>query len=545
MIRKQTFTVGRVVLAVVLMVAASSPGALADGFYLKMYKAGVLGPLNFTPAFTTIDKFNASDGIERDDLLIASFFNSIKDPGGENVIGFFEDDLVARIEKIGQVDPNTFEPNTDVERLTDLGTEPPLTVWPNGVDRVPDGILSFEAVVIPGGFHTTPPPGRLSIIDLNDPNRQEYIVDQSTQLPGPPCPFPPDPVNAPRFYHQVQYVDMDQDGLKDFVTVRSGLKIVGALCVPPVGEVVWFRNPGAALDPNTEWDENVVVGFPSDPLAADLNLGVYDFEGDDVPEIIGTHFFNGEKITIYGAPVDQNWAEVSPFFNPVRSKDIVTDQGKPFEAEIVDLNNDGRVDVLATNHQGDDCFDVTQDPIPGRVFAVEQPASGDIFNDEWTVHILKDNIRPNPTFPEPSMGPGRLAPGRAKAFWPIRFLEYFLKPWIIVGGDEASKVWVLMPEDESPNDWNYKSAVLFDINDFYGPDTSQMLGAPPPSQGNSISTIGGLSMRYDRPDLLGLAEIYVPVFEARDIHKFSFRDQGPGTQVDYVEDVQIACPSPE
>ena len=60
--------------------------------------------------------------------MISSFFNSIKDPGGENVIGFFEDDLVARIEKIGQVDPNNFDPNTDLERLTDLGTKSPLTV---------------------------------------------------------------------------------------------------------------------------------------------------------------------------------------------------------------------------------------------------------------------------------------------------------------------------------------------------------------------------------------------------------------------------------
>jgi hypothetical protein len=62
---------------------------------------------------------------------------------------------------------------------------------------------------------------------------------------------------------------------------------------------------------------------------------------------------------------------VNPVFNPARSKDIVTDQGKSFELEIVDLNHDGRVDVLATNHQEDNCFDVTQDPIPGRVFAVE------------------------------------------------------------------------------------------------------------------------------------------------------------------------------
>ena len=78
------------------------------------------------------------------------------------------------------------------------------------------------------------------------------------------------------------------------------------------------------------------------------------------------------------------------------------------------------------------------------------------------------------------MGPGRLAPGRVKAFWPVRSMADVLKPWIIVGGDEASKVWVLKPRDQDPNDWKYRSAVIFDINDFYGPNTSQMLTAPPP-----------------------------------------------------------------
>ncbi|MGI9341819.1 MAG: hypothetical protein ACR2QV_03155 [Gammaproteobacteria bacterium] len=533
------------VAALLMSVAAAASGQRE--FCPPVYEAGVIGPLNFTPAFTTIQKFNTPNGGKRDGLLMSSFFNSIKDPTGENVIGFFEDDLVARIENIAHVDPDTFDPNTDVERLTDLGPGPALTVWPNGVDRAPDGFVAFEAVVVPGGFHPTPPPGRLSIINLDDAGRQEYIVDQSTQLPFPPftCPFPVAEENAPRFYHQVRYVDMDQDGWLDLVTVRASFKVSGGFCLLALGEVVWFRNPGAAIDPNTEWEENVLLGgLPPNLFEAEINMDVHDFEGDGVPEIIGTHFFNGDQITLYGAPLGQKWSDVDPIANPPRKKDINDDQGKPFEVEVIDLNRDGRDDILASNHQGDDCFDVTADPIPGRVYALEQPDSGDIFNDDWTVRILKDNIRPNPTFPEPSMGPGRLAPGRAKAFWPKRAHEGKKKPWIVVGGDEASKVWLLKPKNESRNNWEYKSAVLFDINDFYGPNASQSFTAPPPSQGNSISTIGGQSVRYDAPGPNGRAEIYVPVFEGRDIHKFSFRPQGPGTKVDCVDDVQIACPVP-
>ena len=61
-------------------------------------------------------------------------------------------------------------------------------------------------------------------------------------------------------------------------------------------------------------------------------------------------------------------------------------------------------------------------------------------------------------------------------------------------------------------------------------------------QGISISTIGGLSWRYDRPGPLGQAEIYFPVFEARDIHVLSFRPQSSG-QLGCPADITVACPA--
>ena len=121
---------------------------------------------------------------------------------------------------------------------------------------------------------------------------------------------------------------------------------------------------------------------------------------------------------------------------------------------------------------------------PLMEYALEQPADGDIFGSSWTTHILKDNIRPQPTYPAPNndpAGPGRLAPGLAQEFWPSRWDENFYKPWVLVGGDEAAKVWLLRPTSEDPSDWNYDSAVIFDINDHYGANTSQSFSAPPPA----------------------------------------------------------------
>jgi hypothetical protein len=211
------------------------------------------------------------------------------------------------------------------------------------------------------------------------------------------------------------------------------------------------------------------------------------------------------------------------------------------------------MDILATNHQSDNCFSRTQAPIPGRVYALEQPASGNIFNDPWVTRILKDNIRPNPTFPalplntagQPNpAGPGRLAPGLAQPFWPTPWDQNFNKPWILVGGDEASKVWLLKPDSQSSTNWNYSSSVIFDINDYYGANTTQTAGsAPAPSTGETISTIGTPSWRYDRDWAWGsFAEIYIPVFEGRDIVRINFRPGAAANKIVCPPDGAIACP---
>ncbi len=555
--------------AVVLLPTKSQ----ANDFCPNVYKAGVL-PLNFNPAFLHVDNFNHANGRSYDGLVITSFFNAIKDPQGLGSVAFFQRDLVARITGIGYRSPSWFNVDRDVELLTDLDL-PPITdplplesalptnsgpgqhVWPNEAQRVPDGILQFEAIVSPQGFHPTPEPGRLTLINLDDPNRTEYLIDQSTQDGSLPCRFDPsDPNysedNQPRFYHLVKWADFDGDGLKDVVTVRSGFKVTGTFCISPLGEVVWFKNPGGAIDPNTPWEEHVVAGFPSLPNGfggaggADISLDVADLENDGVPEIVGGNFFTGEMITLYGAPVGEDWTDVDVTTNPARYAQISTEQGAPFQASFADLNKDGRLDVLATNHQSDGCFPRTQDVIPGRVYALEQPASGDIFNDPWVTHILKDDIRPNPTYPAPNndpAGPGRLAPGLAQVFWRTPWDEFFYKPWVLAGGDEASQVWLLKPNSEDPTDWTYSSAVIFDINDYYGANASQSFSAPAPATGVSISTIGGPAWRYDRDWAWGAyAEIYIPVFEGRDLHRITFRPRSASQKIVCPADGALACP---
>ncbi len=507
--------------------AASSP----DNFCPEVYPQRVIS-LPFNPAFLHIQAFATADG-PRDGLLMSSFYNAIKNPAGTQFERLFQRDLVARIPNID--DPADASPA--VEILSDLDGVS-RQVWPNETSLVPAGVLPFAAIVSPQGFQSALPPGRLSLINLDDPNRGEYLVDQSSFKP-PRCE-PGSTDNQPWFYHDALFIDMDEDGLQDIVSARSSFKVRGGFC-PPTGQLVWFRNPGKALAADKEWDEFVLVDTRPAPGGPEVNMNAADLDGDGRMEIIATHFFKHDGITIYGAPAGRKWADVNPAGGvPARQHDIMRGQGKPFAVHIADLNRDGRLDVLTSNHQPDGCFKVTQSDIAGRVIAIEQPADGKLFESPWQVHVLKDVIRPNPTFPQPEQGPGRLAPNRAVAFWPERRLQGKVKPWLLVGGDEASKVWVLKPRSEAAADWDYASAVIFDINDHYGPNTTQTLLDDP--QGVSISTIGGLTWRYDRLGAGGMAEIWFPVFEAQDIHVLSFRPFGD-EPVACPADVTVSCPA--
>lgn len=508
----------------------------------KIYEKGTLS-LDFNPAFLEVDEYDDGEG-----LAISSFFN-VQDNSGPPPAVFFERDLVARIPQVGDIDyADPGELTTpNVEELTDLNPGPPKTVWPNEVARVPDGVFPFEAIMLPQGFLSAGRAGRLTAIDLA--TKTEYLIHQSTYLMF----VPPGPGNEPRFYHRVVYIDMDDDGLEDLVTVRSGF-MPGPITHPPTGELVWFRNPGDDLDPSVPWEETVLLGG----FGPDIDLDAKDLDGDGIEEIVATHFFTGDttpgpfptkgKISIYGPQAGMRWSSISDEY-PLRAADISTDQGYPFGVKIVDLDANPKkkkgkrkYEILATNHQPDGCapFPPT---LPGRVYALEQPESGDLFGDAWTTHILLDDIRPQPSLAG-TQGLGRLAPGHALTFFPKRKYakKKGKKPWIVVGGDEAGKVWVLEPVKGKDNRFEYITHIVFDINDYYGvPDTTQTVIEDQP--GITISTIGRLGVRYDED---GYAELYIPIFEGKRIHVLSFNKhlKHCNPRVECLDDVMLQCPPP-
>ena len=451
------------VAAAVLLVA---PAADAANYCPAVWKKAVL-PLNFNPAFTSMAKFNMPSGGRQDGLLVSSFFNALKDPTGTTVTSYFERDLIARIGGLDTLDLATFNKDTSVEVLTDLGGPPYKTNWPNNIARVPDGVVPFEAVVSPQGFLAAIPPGRLSLINLDSPSRTEYIVHQSTSTTAA-C-NQTNPARRPRFYHEAQYADMDGDGYQDIVTVRSSFKPQApGPCVAFNGDLVYYKNPGPALNPTVPWVEHILFGLPATQTGPDLSIKLYDFENDGVPEVVATHFFNrGGAIRIYGAPVGMTWGSVNQVSGPyVREEDIVYPgrRGPAFWHRHPrpqpgwqggDPVHQPPARQLLCRHPGPG-RDRDSGTGRGARAARRRPTRSFPGRTTGSHHVLKDDIRPNPTYPAPTMAPGRLAPGGAVAFTPVAGQQGKVKPWIVVGGDEASKVWLLSPKyPTSKTNWDY------------------------------------------------------------------------------------------
>ena len=109
--------------------------------------------------------------------------------------------------------------------------------------------------------------------------------------------------------------------------------------------------------------------------------------------------------------------------------------------EWVDLNGDGRKDLLATNNGKD-----------GSVFAFQQPSNYRTM--PWTKHVLSTGQY----IPTLSFLPGRGSPGIAMSF---RTSFSDRKRSIMVSADDGGFVMLLQPKSDSPTDWTYTETKFY------------------------------------------------------------------------------------
>lgn len=234
------------------------------------------------------------------------------------------------------------------------------------------------------------------------------------------------------FYHHTEWFDVDGDGLRDLLAARATKPFIFG---GPDAELVWVKNLGAGRWGTTE----VLIHGPG------VSFHVTRFGDGTLPEIVATEFFKDHTLAIYSCS-QATWAACGQ--SGKYKKSILDDQEGPFFAsQIVDLNGDGKPEILATSQQAK--------TVDGRVLAYELKEGGDGRDSaSWTRHVLADGFRPRPK--EPS---GSGSPGSAQAF--ISDAAVGGKPHIIFSGDDGGFVDILVPTSQSASDWIYEKRSVY------------------------------------------------------------------------------------
>ena len=363
--------------------------------------------------------FSYNDG-KSQDLLVASFAP-------------FGTDSVMRLSN-----PNNEDP---AKRIVSVLTT--SITWPNEVKAIPNELNLNGWVSVAGGF-LVPGKSQGAITLLNVKSGEIVEITQSRNF----------------FYHRVEWHDMNHDGRLDIVTARANKPTFGSAST----EMLWLEQPASPL--KDKWIEHTMISGP------DVYFRGADLDRDGKMDFVAAEFF-GKKLTlIHQKPNSDEW-----------TRDILDDTlGAAFDLSFADLNNDGKTDLLVTNHEGQ--------ASKASVFAYEIP---DHMNEKWQRHTLLTNI------PTTQRGMNQASPGEAIAFTPSKKLLH-QKPWIAVAGDGSQKLWLLEPNSEVKSDWSYKSSTPLETK----------------------STVGKIEITDLDQD--GLKEIHIPAYDDNLIYTLKIRE---------------------
>lgn len=342
----------------------------------------------------------------------------------------FGADKVLKISNIDAgIQANTFEVNTVL----------PNVKWPNEIGQIPSEIFGDDYYTSAGGFLVPgKSDGAITVFHGN--------TSESFELTS---------VKKGYFYHRVVWHDVNSDGKLDIITARTNKPIFGA----SKGELLWLENPG--VNHKTTWKEHMIAKGP------DVHFRVADLDDDSIVEIIAAEFFS-KKLSLIQRTGD-TWIRT-----------LLDDTlGSAFDLELKDINNDGKVDLLVTNHEPDE---------KAAVFTYEIPEN---LTDKWTRHTLFSG------FVTLQKGINQASPGEAMAVHPDQSNKN-MKPVILVSGDGSQNAHILVPASEDPNNWDYTEKSFL----------------------NAEATVGKMAVDDVNGD--GLLEIFVPSYDKNTIHVFSF-----------------------
>ncbi|KAI9830559.1 MAG: hypothetical protein M1838_005787 [Thelocarpon superellum] len=365
----------------------------------------------------------------------------------------FGDDYVYRINDVSKAVASGSSSNAASVGISALtATHVPGSVtWPNDVTAAPKELFGSDGVVVGGGFLV--------------PGKSDGGLYFSPSANGASGDFVELYSQSGWFYHRALFADVDNDGKLELVSCRANKPIFGA-----TGTMLVYLKPKDASNPTGEWVETE-LGAGCDAL-----FTVADLNNDGKPEVIAAGYFTSQLNLFYSAAS-------TGFANAADVKMVTLDSsiGAAFDVQVTDVNGDGKVDLLVSNHQGGGA-----DP-SGSVYAYEIPS--DITNvSAYVRHTLATG------FPVTQGGFNQASPGSPVAFHPTP--EKKSGPaYIALAGDAAQMAYVLVPGSDA---WSYSVTMLHDCG----------------------CTVGKLAVADINND--GYAEVFVPCYDAGVLAAYSF-----------------------
>ncbi|TNF30700.1 MAG: hypothetical protein EP319_04270 [Deltaproteobacteria bacterium] len=358
--------------------------------------------------------------LEEDDVSNL-YISSFKFMGGDNV------------KKYVDLENHLNSRSINIETIVDK------IIWPNEIEKYPGLINGEEQFVVSSGFF--PPTKNTGAVHLFG-KASKSLLKVTKDKKG-------------WWYHRTRFWDYDRDGVMDILTARA------------YKGMVWGKGAEflVLLAPNegsrTRWEEKVLFEGP------DVFFELVDLDSDGEFEVISSQFLN-EKISYhYKNHTNRKWEE----------KIIDNTIGPGFDLSYVDLNADGKKEILLTNHVSTK---------KAGVFVYESPK--DPRNEDWHRHVIHEG------FVTTARGIGQASPGNAKAFNPMGE-QVDGKLSIVVSGDGNEKVHLFTPTEEP---WKYNHEVIY----------------------NGKGIIGKVTAADSDKD--GKAEIYIPAYDENKILIFEY-----------------------
>ncbi len=291
--------------------------------------------------------------------------------------------------------------------------------WPNEARMVENDIFQTEGLLVSGGFLVPgKSTGAVSFVPWNHPENARTLTTPKKGW----------------YYHRTEEWDVNNDGLMDIITARGTIPMMGK----PDGEMLWLENPGP--DVSSTWKEHIIARGP-DVHFRILNHALPPASTKLPLTIIATEF-SARKMTAFRLNTE------GQFERTVLDETL----GAAFDIQLNDLNADGTLDLLVTNHEADD---------KASVFGYEiDPVSLKISQR----HTLLTGIETR------QKGIKQASPGTVLAFHPTSGTNTAsLKPWILVSGDGSQRAHLLVPQKDSDSkNWSYDEHEIWDAKSTVG-----------------------------------------------------------------------------